>query len=628
MGLVGWGLMACRGDDGRTRDTGTLRLALAVPAQAGWDVARVAFEVTPTGLPGPLQARIRTPIFEPDQHGTGTLMVLVGGAYRVVARPLRSDGTPSVDCSAVGAEATVVPSSTTVLELSSRCQGRPQGGLDTVLTFKQAPFIQSLDFDRSKFICNDESVALRVRTTSSGQQPERITWKVSTWPEASTSSRPFCLIGSGARAGFSASAPGAYGLRVEAQNEAGTTAVEFPVYVSGCSEPAPCPGDRLRGRAIGSTQPPQGDACLCAPIHWAQARRSPRHTAFNEFELLLTANSVSRLRIAWEQTTREPGSLSPQSVSERGDQLFVNTHGSEEGALVALDRHTGGVLWRHGSSVGALEGTPAYDAGYVFVLGEEGLLGLHARRGTVRFREPLSSSDFRRSTPLASGAFVYVMGQRRELTESSLLLALRVRADSRLQVTLPLGNLRHPAAANGHIFVAGPKGVMSLAKDTTNRRWRASLEGPRFGPAILRGHVMVPLTDGVVALDEITGGERWRAFTMGEVVGHAAVTFDAVHVPTAMDGPGVRVESFDLQSGARRWASVVGTGELTGELGIAADVLYLGQSDGHLYALDVNGGRLLQAFDLQDGPVFSPVVTMGHVYVAGDSKVFALRTFE
>ncbi len=109
-----------------------------------------------------------------------------------------------------------------------------------------------------------------------------------------------------------------------------------------------------------------------------------------------------------------------------------------------------------------------------------------------------------------------------------------------------------------------------------------------------------------------------------ELAGRIAVTFDYVYVVSNSFRGGVIIEAFEPAQGQRVFAATVGTGRLTGDIGIAADVLYMGQDCGCIHAVAAHTGELLHSVKLGGNRVSALAIAMGRVYVANAVSVFAL----
>lgn len=163
----------------------------------------------------------------------------------------------------------------------------------------------------------------------------------------------------------------------------------------------------------------------------------------------------------------------------------------------------------------------------------------------------------------------------------------------------------------------------TLSWSTTVDEHIDPLAVPGVGPAIMMGHVIVPsgAGDAVLALNERDGSVQWRTPVSG-LAGPFAVTFEAVLVASNA-ASGVVVSALSLATGELQWQTTVGQGELSGAIAVGADVAYIGESDGSLYALSTQTGELLKTISL-GGAVTDPIVSDGRVFTGTRDRLVAL----
>ena len=361
--------------------------------------------------------------------------------------------------------------------------------------------------------------------------------------------------------------------------------------------------------------------------HWAQSGRSPRKTAYNPHESFLTADTVQELQILWSAKTRDV-SRGKQTLIQHGDRVFVNAWD-----MLALDRHTGVQLWK--GKLPGVFGTPAYANHNVYSRGENALEGMAAATGRETFRGSTPQMDFFVSDPttasISEGTAVYWVAIRFAPIRPTFLYKADASSGTMLySVVLPFScddpscNLNHPAVANGNLFVSGGGLVVALNAETGVEQWRSPVSTSHFGPAVLGGRVFVPHNQGVSALAEDTGQMLWTQTVSGQLAGKIAVTFHYVYLVTNASTGGVILEALDVTNGRKIFATNIGDGGLSGDLSIAADVVYMGQDNGHLYAIHTLTGTIIRSIDLGDTHVSAPAISMGQLFVAGDTNVYAL----
>lgn len=181
---------------------GRAGLALTVDLLGETDIARISYTVTgvdcATGLPlDPLQQQtvVRdledllipggNPGFEnrPFDAASGHLFAdsffwLPEGCYDVLAQPLQESGEPSADCSPAQQNNVLVEDGqTTEIMLISQCQGDGAGGLDVITAINHAPEISNVQYEPSKFTCEDVTT-ICVTASDVDNDPVRVDWAV------------------------------------------------------------------------------------------------------------------------------------------------------------------------------------------------------------------------------------------------------------------------------------------------------------------------------------------------------------------------------------------------------------------------------------------------------------------
>jgi outer membrane protein assembly factor BamB len=176
------------------------------------------------------------------------------------------------------------------------------------------------------------------------------------------------------------------------------------------------------------------------------------------------------------------------------------------------------------------------------------------------------------------------------------------------RIDLPTGISASPVVADGRLYIAGENGdLYAFDLATRKRLWLYHAEGGLTStPAVADGRLFVLSRDGYVqALDAKTGALRWRFATGGEAryaqVGGYGLPKEMGPVPDPWD--------FWLSS------PVVSDGRV-----------YVGSSDGHMYALNADDGAKLWAFDAGAAIHDAPALSNGRlVFGTLDTQVIALN---
>ncbi|MES4908310.1 MULTISPECIES: serine/threonine-protein kinase [unclassified Streptomyces] len=274
-------------------------------------------------------------------------------------------------------------------------------------------------------------------------------------------------------------------------------------------------------------------------------------------------------------------------------------------------------LWEYRGPIGDL-GTPLLYRGVIAVQADpgDGILGVDARRGTLRWTAPAVSGY----TPMACGG---LLAMKATYADGDDRLAMVDPADGRTWYSDPLGvTFRftdHPVSAGDArtAYVIGHSGAHRdgspdtrgrylLAYDTMARkvRWRRDLGrgSATHLPGMVAGGRLVLVDAGsVTAYDTADGRRRWRVELPGDDDVVAGDGSDMVPRWTAavargtvlMSGPGLR--TIDLRTGRGGWrldpdelpSSGSSYGPAFGAPAVADGVAYLTVLGTHVFAIDL-----------------------------------------
>jgi outer membrane protein assembly factor BamB len=226
--------------------------------------------------------------------------------------------------------------------------------------------------------------------------------------------------------------------------------------------------------------------------------------------------------------------------------------------------------------------------------------------------------------------FAYVTYASNEDPEAlSFVLGRRVKGNGvpSFEVALSFRSARDLAVASGRLFLTGDGHTAALDALTGAPVWQSATGSKLFGPVVSQGRVLLQTATELIALEETTGAVLWRTPLPAAPTGDMSVTSERILVPSAT-ATGVRLSAFSLANGGSLFTTTIGTGQLSGNLAVGGDVLWLGENDGLLYAASIANGATLASFDLSQGGQFkligNPIVANGHVYVSNTKAVFAL----
>jgi len=195
-----------------------------------------------------------------------------------------------------------------------------------------------------------------------------------------------------------------------------------------------------------------------------------------------------------------------------------------------------------------------------------------------------------------------------------------------------------PAVDASRVYVGSADGrVYAFDRATGALKWKfetegVKLESGKFGydrrtvqssPAVANGVVYVGARDGwVYAIDAATGKEKWRYDHNISWINTSPAVIDGVVYDGSSDAQ--FVQALDASTGMQLWRTTTGT--TWSSPAIAGDVLYAGDGQGRLHALDRKTGKLLWSFRTASTVHSSPTPSGDLVFVgSADASVYALR---
>jgi outer membrane protein assembly factor BamB len=311
---------------------------------------------------------------------------------------------------------------------------------------------------------------------------------------------------------------------------------------------------------------------------------------------------------------------------------------NDSGKLLAIQKHTGKVLWKR--KLGALAAaSPAYQDGTVYVVllqrtkqGRGSRVGrvaaLDGETGKLRWSRQLASRS--ESSPLIDGDRLY-FGSENGTVYSMGAGDGRVRWRFRAAGAVK-GGL---ALADGKLYFGDYGGrVYAIQQDSGRQVWRSSTHGTRFGlgsgnfystPAVAYGRVYMGNTDGRVYSFSATSGKlAWSRSTGGYVYASPAVAQVPGSRPLVYAGSySGRFYALDARSGAVRW-SRGGNGRISGGASVIGDIVYFADlGNKRTIGLGARTGRKL--FEHERGS-YNPVVSDGEtIYLTGYHALYALQ---
>jgi len=359
-----------------------------------------------------------------------------------------------------------------------------------------------------------------------------------------------------------------------------------------------------------------------------------RYDAANTGHAPDTSGPTAGITEAWSFGT---GGEVPSSPTVAHGTVYV---GSQDGFVYAVDASDGTEQWsvESGDQV-VLSPAVVEDAVYLLTRNDPGrtLSALAPGDGSAQWS--VARPNLARVCPAVSDGRIYMGG-------ANVIYAFEASDGTEVwaQEGYNLSSLS-PAVADGMVFFGGRtdfdgtadtpvNGVLALDASDGTEQW--TFETETFlasSPAVVDGTVYAG-GDQVYALDASDGSVQWSVETGESVFSSPAVTDDTVYVGSHDD----TVYALDRSTGEERWSfqtrgdvisspAAVGVTSVTGgPVGSeGGGTVYVGSSDGHLYALDASTGEERWSFETDGEVISSPAVVDGTVYVgSNDGHLYAL----
>jgi outer membrane protein assembly factor BamB len=292
-------------------------------------------------------------------------------------------------------------------------------------------------------------------------------------------------------------------------------------------------------------------------------------------------------------------------------------------------------LWRHDLDT-LLEFPPVIRGDHIFQLGDDGTLyAISEHTGLVFWTRPLGMLSA--SSPAVVGDTVYAtVLDSGHSTEPGRVFAVNYTNGSiRWSRDLPSPSESSPLVSHGKLFFGTQSGlVYALNAATGSVLWTYQAPGAvKASPSLSNGVLYFGDYSGhIQAISEQTGRRLWISGSGGALLGSgtfystAAVIYGRVFLGNT-DG---RVYAYDAGTGALDWAVQTGayvyaSPAVTNTPGLGP-TLYIGSYDGTFYALNARSGQISWEFNAH-GRISGSATIIGRVvYFAdlGDHRTYGL----
>jgi outer membrane protein assembly factor BamB len=282
-------------------------------------------------------------------------------------------------------------------------------------------------------------------------------------------------------------------------------------------------------------------------------------------------------------------------------------------------------LWAHGGNV-LLEFPPVLYGDHLFQLSDDGVLrAIDKHTGRSFWNRPLGARSA--STPAVAGNTVYatVLARSPHLQRGRVAAVSYTTGKVLWSRDLPSSSESSPMLDHGKLFFGSQNGtVYALNARNGNVIWTYHAAGAvKASPTLAGGALYFGDYSGQVqALSEQTGRRLWRSGSEGALLGSgtfystAAVAYGRVFLGNT-DG---RIYAYDASSGSLDWAYQTGAYVYSSPAVANAPgwgpTLYAGSYDGRFYALDARTGHVEWSYNAHGRISGSPTIVGRIVYFA------------
>jgi outer membrane protein assembly factor BamB len=291
-----------------------------------------------------------------------------------------------------------------------------------------------------------------------------------------------------------------------------------------------------------------------------------------------------------------------------------------DGYVHALNASTGEEIWKH--SFGSAVYSPTVDKDIVYVVGSNGnLYALNAKTGSELWSYPVGGFN---CVPMVEDGVVYESGAgymyEIDAVSGSLLKQIYMSGLnptlSNKKIYMPRGlngglsaidagtgnNLwgygggficvSNPAVAQGTVYVGDEFYILSaLDANSGALKWRVQRDSDNGGgggsPTFCNGSVyMVSYNYELFCFDATDGRIKWRKSSLGTIYNPVAYD-DIVYVSDPQN-----LYALDGKTGNEKWRFAAMYNVSFTSCTFANGILYLGDSNGYVYAIDANNGSI------------------------------------
>lgn len=358
------------------------------------------------------------------------------------------------------------------------------------------------------------------------------------------------------------------------------------------------------------------DTVIEPSLDWTMYRLDVTHLGLAPEDCTVDAGLILEWRT--ERLNHGEYAASKSSPAVYRDKLFV---GLDTGALVAVDRETGEVIWSFYTRISrnGIHGSPCVDSGrgLVYIGGYDGwIYAVDIDSGKKVWENRLGS--YIGSSPTLYEDVVYI-GVEMDKPDGYIV---GVEADTGREVfrTDPLGDHPHSTPSvdpvSGCVFIGENDGDLYCYWLNGSIRWSYHTGSPiKSTPAILDGIVYITSWDrGLHALDIGTGEPLW--VFMSGASSMSSPTIDPESGLIYFGNHGGVFYAVNSTTGDKVWRLRTGymiTASPT--LIQSTNTVIIGSKDKNVYLMDATTGEVKQRLELVSGFTGVPVAVGDHLYL-------------
>jgi eukaryotic-like serine/threonine-protein kinase len=375
----------------------------------------------------------------------------------------------------------------------------------------------------------------------------------------------------------------------------------------------------MPGKVVGSIAFVAAMAMSLSGCVWLQFHFDARHTGVNTFETIISRDNVAGLHRVWNSHT--------SSVIEGSPAVFLDLvyTCSDDGKLYAFELVTGRFEWSVNVGCGAYA-TPALTSSTVYIGASDTMWALDRHTGGVLWKtsvgdNPLAASNFNNSPTTFADGLVFAGNNNNYLyafdgTTGAVVWKTQAAGTTCSAVDCAQGSINDsPAVDDGRVFASAVNGVLAAYDEHTGAvLWHTNLgTGPTLSAPVIVGNVVYIGGDKLNAVDATTGAVLWQVDLHGTVYSTPVVDNGLVYAGSTNG----TVYAIDAATRQVAWSRATGGAITTAGPTLANGVLYIGSEDNNLYALNSDTGAVLWSATVGALNIFhsTPAVINGSVYV-------------